>query len=179
MGISGILFNPKGRISQAEFWRGLIILVGLSIVLTVISVYSPVTIASIVGFVSLLLIYPIICVYGKRLHDNGRTAWLVLVVLLVYVVISLILTSVLTPVLAPEFAAFQADLQEKIQNGEVGFVEAMELGQEQASGTLVLSIVVTLVASLTTGFFVARLESDPDENEHGLPTSGAASDPFS
>ena len=178
MGIAGILFNPQGRISQAEFWRGLILLIGLSIVLTVISVYTPVPISSIVGVASALLIYPIICVYGKRLHDNGRTAWFVLVVLLVYVVISLILTSVLTPVLAPEFAAFQADLQEKIQNGEVGFVEAMELGQEQASSTLVLSIVVTLVASLTTGFFVARLESDPDENEHGFPTGGAGAETF-
>jgi uncharacterized membrane protein YhaH (DUF805 family) len=178
MGLAGILFNPQGRISPAEFWRGLIILIAISVVLTVVSVYSPVAVASILGIASILLVYPIICVYGKRFHDNGRTAWLVLLVLLVYVVFSMILSAVLTPILAPEFAAFQADLQEKIVNGEVGFVEAMELGQAQASSTLVLNIVVTVVASLVTGFFVARLSSDPDENEHGMPTSGSVESNF-
>ncbi len=176
MGLSGILFNPQGRISPSEFWRGLIVLIGISIVITVVSAYSPLAVASILGIVSILLVYPIICVYGKRFHDNGRTAWLVLAVLVVYVIISMILSTVLTPILAPEFAAFQAELQEQIANGEVGFAEAMELGQAQAGNTLVLTIVVTLIASLLTGFFVARLESDPDENEHGMPTSGAATD---
>ena len=179
MGLSGILFNPQGRISPAEFWRGLIVLIGISIVLSVISVYSPVAVASILSVVSLLLVYPIICVYGKRFHDNGRTAWLVLAVLVVYIIISMILTAVLTPILASEFAAFQTELQEQIASGEVGFVEAMELAQAQAGSTLVLTIVVTLIASLLTGFFVARLSSDPDENEHGMPTGGETADTFS
>lgn len=178
MGLSGILFNPQGRISPAEFWRGLIILIAISIVLTVASVYAPIAVASVLGIASILLVYPIICVYGKRFHDNGRTAWLVLLVLLVYIVLSMIISAALMPVLAPEFAAFQADLQEKMANGEIGFVEAMEMGQAQASSTLVLNIVATVVASLATGFFVARLSSDPDENEHGMPTSGSVESNF-
>ncbi|MEO9970696.1 MAG: DUF805 domain-containing protein [Hyphomonadaceae bacterium] len=180
MDLSGILFNPRGRINPAEFWRGLIMLIGASILITVISAYSPLAVASILGIASILLIYPLICVYGKRFHDTGRTAWLVILVFIAYMAISMILTAVLTPVLAPEFAAFQTDLQEKIASGEVGFVEGMELAQAQSSGApvLVMTIVTTLIASLLTGFIVARLASDPDENEHGMPSGGVAGGTF-
>ena len=180
MGLSGILFNPQGRISPAEFWRGLIVLIGVSILITAIGAYAPLVVASILGIASVLMIYPLICVYGKRFHDTGRTAWLVIVVFIAYMVISMILSAVLTPILAPEFAAFQAELQEQIASGEVGFVEGMELAQEQSSGApvLVMTIVTTLVASLLTGFVVARLASDPDENEHGMPPGGVAGGTF-
>ena len=178
MGLSGILFNPQGRISPAEFWRGLIVLIGISIVITVVSAYSPLVLALTLGIVSILLIYPIICVYGKRFHDTGQTAWLVLAVLVLYFGITMALSYVLAPILAPEVEAFQTEFDEKVASG-VGFAEMMELVQAQARITLVLNIIVTLIASLLTGFFVARLESDPDENEHGMPTSGAATDTFS
>lgn len=179
MGLGGILFNPQGRISPAEFWRGLIVLIGASILVSVVSAYAPLVVASVLGIVSIVLIYPLICVYGKRFHDNGRTAWLVIAVFVAYFVISMILTALLTPILAPEFAAFQAELQEQIANGEVGFVEGMELAQAQSGGpTLILGIVTTLIASLLTGLIVARLASDPDENEHGLPPSGVVTSAF-
>lgn len=175
MGLSGILFNPRGRITPAEFWRGLIVLIGLNVILSVASVYTPVAIASVLGIASLLLIYPLICVYGKRFHDNGRTAWLVLAVLVGYVIVLTVLTMVLTPILAPDVAALQLELQEKLSAGEIGIVEMMEQAQAASGGSyLVMSIISSVAASLVTGFFVARLESDPDENEHG-PATGVGS----
>ena len=171
MGLSGILFNPQGRIGPGEFWRGLIVLIGLSIVMSVVSVYAPMAIAGIVSFAGILLIYPLICVYGKRFHDNGRTAWLVLVVLIGYIAASVLLTMILTPIVAPNLEAAQMELSEKMVAGEIGFAELMAESQALSGGpVLIMQILVTLVASLLAGFFVARLESDPDENEHGPPT---------
>ena len=181
MGLSGILFNPQGRISPSEFWRGAIILIGASIVFGVVSAYSSIAVSSILTLASFLMIYPMICVYGKRFHDNGRTAWLVIVVFLVGGVIYLVSSSVLLPIMAPEVAAFQEELAEQAANGEIGFADIMERSREMSTDgpVLMLGIVVTLITSLLPAFFVARLESDPDENEHGMPTSGAAADTFS
>ena len=68
MDMQYVLLNPNGRIAPRDFWIGVLILIGGNILLTPIPVIG--------GLVWLLLVYVGICVYGKRLHDTGRSAWL-------------------------------------------------------------------------------------------------------
>jgi len=178
MGLSGILFNPQGRISPAEFWRGLIVLIGVSIVATVLGTYGPSVLEMIFGLISILLFYPVLCVYGKRFHDAGRTAWLAVLVGIGYLIFVSLFQAFLVPMLAPEFAVFQRELTEQLENQEIGFVDYfVELG-ERSEEIVVANIISTLVGALLAGFIVARLESDPDENEHGMPTSGSVEGTF-
>ena len=178
MGWSGILFNPQGRISSAEFWRGIVILVGVYLVSTVASAYASFGLSMILGFVPILIMYPLLCVYGKRFHDSGRTAWLSVLVFFGFWTLSIIANQILVPILAPEFMVFQTELSEKFANGEVDFMEMMEQLGARASDVLVVSIISTMVAALIPAFLVGRLISDPDENEHGMPTGGSLDGTF-
>ena len=68
MNITHVLFSPNGRIGQQEYWIGILILIAANIVANFIP---------ILGFlISLALIWVGIAVYGKRLHDAGKSAWL-------------------------------------------------------------------------------------------------------
>ena len=67
MDISKVLFSPNGRIAQQDYWVGVLIIIAANVVS---------------GFIPLLgtliwlgLIYVGVCVYGKRLHDIGKSAW--------------------------------------------------------------------------------------------------------
>jgi len=68
MDIGKVLFSPNGRIGQQDYWIGILILIGANLFLTWIPILG-----TLLWFV---LIYVGICVYGKRLHDLGKSAWL-------------------------------------------------------------------------------------------------------
>lgn len=66
-----LFLSAEGRVGRRDFWIGFAIIFVASIVLGAIPV-----IGQIIG---LLLIWPQVCVHAKRLHDMGRTAWLILI----------------------------------------------------------------------------------------------------
>jgi uncharacterized membrane protein YhaH (DUF805 family) len=68
MDFQKLFLSAEGRIGRSEFWAGWCILFVVNFVLH----FLP-----IIGWVlGLLLIYPWVCVYTKRLHDMGRSGWL-------------------------------------------------------------------------------------------------------
>lgn len=68
MNLSHVLFSPNGRIGQQEYWIGILILIAANIVAGFIPFLGV--------LISLFLIYVGVCIYGKRLHDAGKTAWI-------------------------------------------------------------------------------------------------------
>lgn len=68
MDMQYVLLNPNGRIAPRDFWIGVLLLIGGN----VLSGLLP----AVGGLLWLFLIYVGVCVYGKRLHDFGRSAWL-------------------------------------------------------------------------------------------------------
>ncbi|MEE2567239.1 DUF805 domain-containing protein [Hyphobacterium marinum] len=68
MNIGNVLFSPNGRIGQQDYWVGILIIIVGNIV------------GGMIPFLGLIitlgLIYVGVCVYGKRLHDIGKTAWI-------------------------------------------------------------------------------------------------------
>ncbi|KAA5801717.1 DUF805 domain-containing protein [Alkalicaulis satelles] len=68
MNIAHVLFSPNGRIGQQDFWIGVLILIAANVIFGLIPILG--------FFISLGLIWVGIAIYGKRLHDAGKSAWL-------------------------------------------------------------------------------------------------------
>lgn len=169
MSMMGILFNPQGRIQANQFWKGIIILVAFQIVLQVLQ-YVGVNLGSAMSFLSLALVYPYLCVYGKRLHDSNKSAWMFLLFLLGYIVISIV-----SVFFIPGLGDF---LQEFIALTEAGDEEALtaladEFGASVSTSVQIIGLVGLFVSNLLLGFIVAQMYSDPNVNKYGPPVDGA------
>jgi uncharacterized membrane protein YhaH (DUF805 family) len=63
-----LFLTAEGRIGRRDFWIGFAMVMGATLVLNMIPVLGQI--------IGLLLLWPQICLHAKRLHDMGRTAWL-------------------------------------------------------------------------------------------------------
>ncbi|MEM6411384.1 MAG: DUF805 domain-containing protein [Pseudomonadota bacterium] len=176
MDITNVLFSPNGRISPNTFWRGTILLVGWQIVLNLAIGFLPLSLALGLMLSVLLLFYPYLCVYGKRLHDSGRSAWQFLLFFFAWLLLSLyVMPAVFQPLVAEETARLQEDMDIFIQEGNV--TAMFELVQMQFRSQFVLSVIQIVILNALLGFFVARLKSEPEPNQYGPPTQNAGA-PF-
>jgi uncharacterized membrane protein YhaH (DUF805 family) len=67
----GSLFlSTRGRISRRAFWIGFAITMAISVLCNLIPRVGP--------FLGLVTIWPMVAIHAKRLHDMGRSAWLLL-----------------------------------------------------------------------------------------------------
>ncbi|MEO0983357.1 MAG: DUF805 domain-containing protein [Pseudomonadota bacterium] len=168
MNIAHVLFSPNGRIPPKVFWRGVIILVGALVVIQVLSNYGPPFIAMMLGLLSLAMPYFYLCVYGKRLHDAGATAWWYVAFFIGYLLGTMLLGAILGPILSPGMAAIQEEAQYVLQSGD--FQGFFALTQEAAREGLMSTLVALFLINGGLGYLAARLPSDPQTNEHGPPT---------
>lgn len=180
MNLGYILFSPNGRIGPGAFWRGIIVLLGIGIGLNLLMAYGsmPMMIGALV--LMMLLVYPYICVFGKRLHDSGKSAWIFLFFLIGYIVLSWIMGA-LTTALIPGQAEAQLEMQEKMTalqtsaDPDVGLM--FSLIQEQMRDSMILSIVTGALTTFIVAFFAARMFSYPEANQYGPPPGGLVSAP--
>ena len=176
MNFGNVLFNPNGRIGSRTFLRGVIILVGLMIVFNVAQVYFG-AIGAIFGLLSFGAPYLYLCVFGKRLHDSGKSAWWFVLLFVAYLVLSMVLQVILTPVLAPGAADLQAEMELLIQQGQ--WLEAMqEYGPAIARESLFLNLVILIIVNVAIALPVSRLSSDPHPNPYGPPEGVSLNDTF-
>lgn len=176
MNFGNVLFNPNGRIAPRTFLRGVIVLVAIMIVLNIGQVFLG-PIGGILGLLSFGMPYLYLCVFGKRLHDSGRSAWWFVALFVAYLVFSMILQLILTPLLAPAVASLQAEMELLMQQGQ--WLEAMqEYGPAIARESLFLNLVTLILVNLILAMPVARLSSDPHPNQFGPPEGQALSDEF-
>lgn len=66
-----LFLSPEGRIGQKDFWIGVLILF-------VIWVVTPFVLHILSPIVWLVLLYPWVCVFAKRLHDFGKSGMWIL-----------------------------------------------------------------------------------------------------
>lgn len=66
-----LFLSAEGRIGRQDYWIGVLILFALWIVSHLAHVFAP--------FIWLLMLYPWVCVIAKRLHDFGKSGWLILI----------------------------------------------------------------------------------------------------
>ena len=65
-----LLLSPRGRIGRMVFWAGFGVVMAASLVLNFVPFIG--------GVAGLVLLWPLVCLQAKRLHDAGRTAGLIL-----------------------------------------------------------------------------------------------------
>ena len=71
MNWQALYLSPEGRTSQRDFWTAFLVLIAIWFVSLLLHIFAPI--------VWLLLVFPWVCVFAKRLHDFGKSAWLILI----------------------------------------------------------------------------------------------------
>ncbi len=155
-----LLFNPQGRIAAGPFWQGVIILLLADVVLSALAIYGPASASLPFRLLAIALIYPLLCVGGKRLHDAGKSAWWVLAAIVVFLVVFAVVGSVVTLSLADV-------RQEEIRQLRLGSPEYMALMRDIARRTFLPTQAAAVAIWLVIAFVVGRLSSDPADNRYG------------
>ena len=145
-----LFLSPNGRISRQPFWIGALILFVVGFVLKWIPV---------VNLLTIVLIYPWVCLYSKRLHDMGKSGWLTVapfIVMILAVIIALVV-------------------------GGAGALAAMGMNQNDpaaaasAIGGLGLAGVIVLLGFLVCfGFmlWIGLTPGEPGANQYGPSPKG-------
>lgn len=143
MNWQNLFLSIDGRTGRKDFWLGAAALIGAGLVGGLIPLVGP--------LVSLALIVPWTCLTAKRLHDIGRSGWLVLV-------------AVVPSVISGAMALFTALATAN--------VAALGLAFAGAGVTLMVSTVALLV-SLGFLLWVGLKPGEPAANAYG-PAPAAA-----
>ena len=171
MGIVGILFKPNGRIRASQFWQGLIILLGLGVVTSIAQFYGPPRLAFIAGLIGFFSVYMYVCVFGKRLHDSGKTAWWVLLVFIAYFVLYLVATLIVFP-MVEGYSELQAEMTEEFAENGLDLQILAAYSERTTKLVFLPDMIIKPLVGLAIGFLCARLWSDPYPNQYGDPVGG-------
>lgn len=172
-----VFFNTQGRLSPRTFGQGYIILTGLVVILTVLGLVITPEFSNL----QIALFFPYLCVFGKRLHDAGQSAWLWLAILVVWVLMNGIATMVLMQVMTPQTYVMYTELVEAMISATTMSPEELQAkAQLVARMSAVPNLAGYLISAAIVGFVAYSLRSDPKPNRHGPPASGSGrSDPRS
>jgi uncharacterized membrane protein YhaH (DUF805 family) len=141
-----LFLDANGRIGQKDFWIGWLILLVGGFVLGLIPIINI--------FAAIANIYFSVCLYAKRLHDMGKTAWLMLIPFGASIVGMVIV-----------FAAGGA----AIFAGSMGGDAAAAAGA--AGGMIIAGLVLLLIFVVSIGFllWIGLSKGDPMDNRFGPP----------
>jgi uncharacterized membrane protein YhaH (DUF805 family) len=149
MDIQRQFLSAGGRSGRGEFWIGFIILWVLGWILNFIP--------GIGHWIAMLLIYPWICIFSRRLHDMGRSGWTQLVMWGVWIV-AVVLALVL---------------------GAGGAIMAMangghaDYGALAGAGLAFLVLCLALLINLVFVLWVGLSPSQAGDNAYGPPPGAA------
>ena len=168
MDIGNVLLSPRGRIGPRDFLRGLVLLTGASVIVQVLALGTSMG----VGVLQYPLLWGYLCVFGKRLHDAGQTAWLTLAFLVGYMIAATLVSSLLLPILSPQVMPLMKEIEAFSAKGDLAgmFKLQQQHAIELARGMALTTLASFLICSAGLGFAGASLPSDPKPNAHGPAT---------
>lgn len=158
MDFGKVMFSPNGRIGQQDYWIGVLIIIGGNIIGGFIPILG--------FFISLVLIWCGIAVYGKRLHDAGKSAWLHVIPWALGILLGVIgFVMILGAGLG---AAMSAD------GGELEPDQILALIAGGGTGILVMSS--SFLVWIIYTIWVGVMKGEPEANAHG-PVPGSEPTP--
>lgn len=156
-----LLFSPKGRINSTDFMRGVIVLIVISAILTLLPLAHPKLM--MVGMLGLILYWCWIVLYIKRLHDAGKSGWLVLAILVVFIGVSYFVGNFVQSTFAPDV---KQAMDAASTSGDL--TEVLALAGELTKKLALPSAISSSVVSYGVAFLVNKfLSHDPEENQYG------------
>jgi uncharacterized membrane protein YhaH (DUF805 family) len=165
-----LFFSPNGRIDQTAYWRAVWILCGISVAISVASIF----VTPIIGLLSLGVMWAWIAVHAKRFHDNGKTGWYMLAIIVMAAIISYILGMILPGLFGFDQAAYQREVNSAMSGGG-GFAEMMELMNESQRAMVLPNILSTVLMTAIIGVVMGQFKTDPGDNQYGAGPGGASS----
>ena len=170
-----LYLTPNGRIDQPTYWRAVLVLLGISCALTVVSAF----VSPFLGFAGLLFIWPWIAVHVKRFHDSGKTGWLTIAMVVLAIVVSMIAGLILPGLFGVDQTALQQEMQREIERASSGdpaaaLSTAMEASKRIAQAQLLPSILSTAVVTGVVGAVMGLFKTDPNDNQYGPGPAGAS-----
>ncbi len=165
--MGNLYLSPKGRIGPAAFQQAAIILIVISFVLNVLPLLLS-GFTAILGILGVVLIWPWICIWIKRLHDAGKSGWMLLLVILVMIILTTISTRIVYMV--TDFD--QAAVQEAALKAGGGFMDIIKASGEATKPIVLPSAIAGAIVQLIIVFGANKLlKSDPEENQYGPAAS--------
>jgi len=165
-----MLLSPSGRIGRKDFWVAMVIfsllVVLFNFALNCLGNSTPAFLISLpFPFLVLHMAY---CVYGKRLHDMGRSFWPLtgMIVSLIMVAIIVMLTFGGSEYFS-EFA--QYDRKEDIDPAEIERIKAAYQERLSQGNATVSNIMMAIIAAFT--FWCGLSRTDPAANKYGPPAT--------
>jgi uncharacterized membrane protein YhaH (DUF805 family) len=152
MDIQRLFLKADGRIGRGEFWTGFLILFVLGIVVHFIPMIGQI--------ISIVLIYPWVCLYSKRLHDMGKSGWLQLIPFAVWIV------AIIVAVMSGMGAAIMA-----MASGSDAQASA---GALAGAGVAALVLCAALLVNLIFLLWVGLSASQAGDNAYGPPSGATA-----
>ena len=165
MSLMSVLFAPNGRINPSQFQTGALVLLGIGFVMALLSLTGNAALMGVQTLVGLALIYPWVVLWRKRLHDNGKSGWFLVLIVLVWFILSMIVGQVVTMMFAGDMMQAMEDVTGFSQMMQAQAQLAQELALPNAISSLVVGLIVVFGAN-------AILKSDPQENRYGPPVGG-------
>ena len=155
MDIQRLFLSANGRIGRGEFWTGFLILFVLGIVVHFIP--------GLGQLLAILLIYPWVCLFSKRLHDMGKSGWLQLIPYAVWIVAAVlgVVMGGTAAVMAMAGGGHSADV-------------AAGAGALAGAGMVALIMCGALVVNLIFLLWVGLSGSQPGDNAYGPPPAAKA-----
>ena len=89
--MSNLFFSPSGRIGSQDFMKAGVILIAIGAGLSVLKIISPAT-GLIAGIASLVLLFPWICIWLKRLHNGNKSGEMIVGYIALYAALLIVLT---------------------------------------------------------------------------------------
>ncbi len=163
---TSLYFNPNGRIGPAIFQKSAIILIAIGFVLNLLNMFAPM-LMPLTFLAGIILIWPWICLWIKRLHDAGKSGWMLLLIILVMIVLSMISSFIVRMFVKVN----PADVQAAMANAH-GFAEMFKAGMAANKALMLPNAIASVIVQLIVVFGAnAMLKSDPEENQFGPPAS--------
>jgi len=155
-----LFFSPEGRIGQRDYWLGVLILIVLWVLSHLAHIFAP--------LIWLLLLWPWVCVIAKRLHDFGKSGWMILIP----VVIGCI--AVIGAIVAGGVGVIAAIFAAATDGGSDAVNWMSALG---ALGVALVFLGVAAVVKIIFLIWVGAVRGDAGDNRYGPPPGGATTLP--
>ena len=163
--MGNLLFSPTGRIGSQDFMKGGVVLIIVGIVLSLLNMQNIIS-PLLVTFAYLLMVFPWVCIWGKRMHNGGKSGFMIFLYLFLYAILVLVFT-IVAMMMFGDGEIWNAAMAYSKQ--EITMDEYMSVVEGKAASDLSLPV---LIGGVLASFFTLVIAdkatpNDPDENQYG------------